>query len=216
MPQRFVLVLMLFICFAIEYMSRNVLSIAITEIAKKTYSNETIISGDICPASDDNSTDDSGNVEKGIYEWSESLQGVILSSFYWGYLPTQIPGGLLVQKFGGKHTLLVGMFLTTLFTALTPLSITASSSGAELLIILRVLLGLSQGVIYACIHGLMAAWIPLRERTSAGAIVFSGIQIGSILATYLSGFLLQKIDGWAAPFYIYGIIGLVWCIFFVS
>lgn len=31
----------------------------------------------------------------GIYDWSQELQGVILSSFYWGYAITHLPGGLL-------------------------------------------------------------------------------------------------------------------------
>lgn len=34
-------------------------------------------------------------VHAGIYDWSQELQGVILSSFYWGYAITHLPGGLL-------------------------------------------------------------------------------------------------------------------------
>lgn len=36
------------------------------------------------------------------YHWDPSTQGVILGSFYWGYIITQIPGGLLAKRFGGK------------------------------------------------------------------------------------------------------------------
>lgn len=88
---------MAFLGFTVEYMMRNLLSIAITQIAKKTFKNESIISGEICPA--DNKTfteDEDGNeINEGVYEWSEALQGVILSSFYWGYIITHIPGGFI-------------------------------------------------------------------------------------------------------------------------
>lgn len=36
------------------------------------------------------------------YDWSQTEQGWILSSFYIGYVITHIPGGLVAEKFGGK------------------------------------------------------------------------------------------------------------------
>jgi ACS family sodium-dependent inorganic phosphate cotransporter len=69
---------------------RNSLSIAIVEIVVKKFSNESIVSGDICPPTDEDLiTDDSMG---GEYEWSEELQGLILSSFYFGFIVTNIPG----------------------------------------------------------------------------------------------------------------------------
>lgn len=84
---------MTFLGFMSEYMMRNLLSIAITQISKKAYTNESVISGDVCPAGNETIVDDDeqGNTDA-IYEWSEALQGVILSSFYWGYIVTHIPG----------------------------------------------------------------------------------------------------------------------------
>lgn len=212
---------------------RNLLSIAITQIAKKTYTNESIISGDVCPVDNDTIIDDDdeqGNTD-GYYEWSEAIQGVILSSFYWGYIVTHIPGGMLVERFGGKILLLSGIVATSVLTCLTPVSIT--QGGAYLLIANRVIMGLCQGFIYAAVFGLLSTWIPLRERTTLGVFVLCGIQVnvektksrilkqnlfeqvGSILSTYLSGVLLQNLNGWEWSFYIYSIIGIVWCVVFV-
>lgn len=178
LPQRIILAVMTFLGFMTEYMMRNLLSIAITEIAKKTYTNESIISGDVCPIDnetivDDN--DDQGYTTDGYYEWSETIQGVILSSFYWGYIITHIPGGILVERFGGKVLLLAGIVATSVLTCLTPLSITVG--GAYLLIGNRVVMGLCQGFIYAAVFGLLSTWIPLRERTTLGVFVLSGIQV---------------------------------------
>lgn len=54
------------------------------------------------------------------YDWSQELQGIILSSFYWGYLISQIPGGFLVQKFGGKSVLGVGIACCGVISLTTP------------------------------------------------------------------------------------------------
>lgn len=160
---------------------RNLLSIAITQIARKTYTNASIISGDVCPIDnetildDNNNNDDNESNTDGYYEWSETLQGVILSSFYWGYIITHIPGGMLVERFGGKVLLLAGIVATSVLTCLTPLSI--ALGGAYLLIANRVVMGLCQGFIYAAVYGLLSTWIPLRERTTLGVFVLSGIQV---------------------------------------
>lgn len=101
LPQRIVLAFMTFLGFMCEYMMRNLLSIAITQIAKKTYYNESIISGEVCAADNETLIDDDGDgiFTEGTYEWSEALQGVILSSFYWGYIITHIPGGGILLFF---------------------------------------------------------------------------------------------------------------------
>lgn len=167
---------MIFFGFVVEYMMRNLLSIAITQIVKKTYTDESIISGEVCPAENDtHNTDGDFIVNDGIYEWSEALQGVILSAFYWGYIVTHIPGGMLVEKWGGKLTLLAGIIATSVLTCLTPLSI--ELGGSTVLIINRVLMGLAQGFIYASVFGLLSTWIPLRERTTLCVFVLSGMQV---------------------------------------
>lgn len=84
---------------------------------------------------------------------------------------------MLVEKLGGKLTLLGGIAATTVLTFLTPLSI--HLGGSTLLIINRVVMGLCQGFIYASVFGLLATWIPLRERTTLGVFVLSGIQVST-------------------------------------
>jgi ACS family sodium-dependent inorganic phosphate cotransporter len=134
-----------------------------------------VIAGEKCPVDNSTYTDDDDPFVEGTYEWSEAVQGVILSSFYWGYIITHIPGGMVVEKLGGKIMLLGGVGATSLLTFLTPLSIEYGDS--TLLIINRVIMGLCQGFIYASVFGLLAAWIPLRERTTLGVFVLSGIQV---------------------------------------
>lgn len=168
---------MAFLGFTCEYMMRNLLSIAITQIVQKEYySSQAILGIEVCPADNETSSEDENEFgRRGTYDWSEAVQGVILSSFYWGYIITHIPGGILVEKLGGKITFLAGIAATSILTFLTPASI--AYGGSTFLIINRVIMGLSQGFIYAAVFGLLAAWIPLRERTTLGVFVLSGMQV---------------------------------------
>lgn len=118
-PQRVVLAIMGFLAIVNAYTMRICLSVAITEMVKKTTSNHSVEIGETCPASGD--VDES--TATGEFEWDEELQGLILSAFYWGYVITHLPGGMLAERFGGKYTLSLGILSTAIFTLLTPLCI---------------------------------------------------------------------------------------------
>ena len=55
---------------------------------------------------------------------------------------THLPGGLLAEKFGGKWTLGLGLLLTSVATALTPLAVDVG--GAVGLFIIRVIEGFGE------------------------------------------------------------------------
>jgi MFS transporter, ACS family, solute carrier family 17 (sodium-dependent inorganic phosphate cotransporter), other len=42
------------------------------------------------------------------FGWSSTTQGLILSSFFVGYLTTQVLGGVLADRLGGKGVLGAG------------------------------------------------------------------------------------------------------------
>jgi MFS transporter, ACS family, solute carrier family 17 (sodium-dependent inorganic phosphate cotransporter), other len=76
------------------------------------------------------------------FDWSEATQGIILSSFYYGYIVTHLPGGMLAERFGGKYSLGFGVLSTAVFTLLTPW--TVNIGGATGLIVLRIFEGLGE------------------------------------------------------------------------
>lgn len=125
---------MAFSAVALAYMLRISLSYAITQMVLQPHAhkNGSIIEhDDICPPYEDeiNTTQAVSSMPTvisttiGKYDWSQQLQGVILSSFYWGYILTHIPGGIVSAKIGGKHTLLIGVLVATICTLLTPVAV---------------------------------------------------------------------------------------------
>lgn len=77
-----------------------------------------------------------------LYDWDEHTQGLVLSSFYWGYVLTHLPGGVLAEKFGGKYSLGLGILSTAVFTLITPMVVKAGDW--PWLIVLRVFVGFGE------------------------------------------------------------------------
>ncbi|CAB4014344.1 sialin-like, partial [Paramuricea clavata] len=75
------------------------------------------------------------------FNWDPKLQGLILGSFFFGYITTQIPGGFLASKYGGKSLFGGGILLASILTMLTPV---ATRRSVYLLIALRILEGVAQ------------------------------------------------------------------------
>lgn len=75
------------------------------------------------------------------FTWDEEIQGMVLSAFYYGYIITHIPGGVLAQRFGGKFILAYTLFSTSTLTLLTP---TVARMGPTYLMVLRFIEGLGE------------------------------------------------------------------------
>ena len=73
------------------------------------------------------------------FDWSSSLQGNILSAFYFGYMVSQIPAGALSRMYGSKIVMAVGMGGLIVATLLTP---EAARISPYLLIALQVFKGI--------------------------------------------------------------------------
>ena len=54
------------------------------------------------------------------FGWSSTVSGLVQSSFFFGYMLTQIPGGYIISKMGGRKILPLGVGLWSLATAAVP------------------------------------------------------------------------------------------------
>lgn len=77
----------------------------------------------------------------GTFEWSESLQGVILGAYYYGYIITNVNAGQLCEWLGVKWLLTGAMIISAVLSLLVPASAYISSSA---LVAVRFLTGLAQ------------------------------------------------------------------------
>ena len=138
--------------------------------------------------------------------WSQTVKGLVLSSFFVGYLLLQIAGGALARRFGGKRVLAVAVAWWSVFTLLTPIAATLSIGA---LVAARVGLGLGEAVLMPASYELFSRWVPPAERGRAIARFLGGIPFGQIVG-YTSTAWLTARYGWPASFYLFGALGLAW------
>jgi MFS transporter, ACS family, solute carrier family 17 (sodium-dependent inorganic phosphate cotransporter), other len=139
-------------------------------------------------------------------DWSRQTQGLVLSSFFVGYLLLQVAGGLLADRFGGKAVLGAGVLLWSLFTVLTP---PAAYLGLAALIMTRVLMGMGEAVTFPSIYTLYSRWVPLAERARSVALANSGIPLGTVFALLVTPVIVTHL-GWEWAFYLFGAVGVLW------
>ncbi|EFN57861.1 hypothetical protein CHLNCDRAFT_143323 [Chlorella variabilis] len=143
--------------------------------------------------------------------WSAGTQGVIQSAFLWGYLATQLLGGTLADRYGGKLVMGAGIAWFSLASALLPaVAITPWTAAAGLtlpaVLAARFLVGFGEGVALPSMNNLIARHIdPSKKATALGA-VFTGFHTGNLVGLLLSPLILQRF-GWRALFYLFGVAG---------
>ena len=150
--------------------------------------------------------------KEGHFDWPYSVQSVILSSFFWGYVVLQVPAGELARKFGGKPLVTISISINSLISLLLPVS--AAIGGWQLVCVCRFLQGFTQAFIYPCMHHLISQWIPLEEKGLLATIVYAGGQLGIALQLIASGFLATA-WGWQAIFYANGTLGAIWTVAYI-
>lgn len=140
--------------------------------------------------------------------WSATERGLVSSSFFWGYSLTQIPAGWVSTSIGGSKVLMAGVALWSLGTLIAP---PAAHMGLFALCATRVFVGLGEGLAPSSATNVLARVIPEGERARAVTAVFGGLDVGSALGLTLCGPLIYWF-GWQSVFYLFAILGLLWCL----
>ncbi|MBA0582520.1 hypothetical protein Gorai_024663, partial [Gossypium raimondii] len=140
------------------------------------------------------------------FNWNPATVGLIQSSFFWGYLLTQIAGGIWADTVGGKTVLGFGVVWWSIATALTPV---AAKLGLPFLLVVRAFMGIGEGVAMPAMNNILSKWVPVAERSRSLALVYSGMYLGSVTGLAFSPFLIHQF-GWPSVFYSFGSLGTVW------
>ncbi|XP_057981447.1 ascorbate transporter, chloroplastic isoform X3 [Malania oleifera] len=146
------------------------------------------------------------------FNWNSATVGLIQSSFFWGYLLTQILGGIWADKVGGKLVLGFGVVWWSIATVLTPI---AAGVGLPFLLVMRAFMGIGEGVAMPAMNNIISKWIPVSERSRSLALVYSGMYLGSVTGLAFSPILIHNF-GWPSVFYSFGSLGSIWFALWLS
>ncbi|NP_001258143.1 probable small intestine urate exporter isoform X1 [Rattus norvegicus] len=143
-----------------------------------------------------------------VYDWTPEIQGILLSSLNYGSFLAPIPTGYVAGVFGAKYVVGLGLLVSSVLTLFIPL---AAEAGVALLIVLRVIQGMSQVMVLTGQYSMWAKWAPPLERSQLITIAASGSMLGTFLVLIAGGLLCQAL-GWPYIFYIFGGIGCACCL----
>ncbi|KAK3104543.1 hypothetical protein FSP39_004610 [Pinctada imbricata] len=135
--------------------------------------------------------------------WDSQTQGLVLSSYFYGFPLTSVLGGYLSGKFSGKKVvaLMTGVIIVTSF--LIPI---CAIYNVYLVVVLRCIIGFASGGLTPSVAAILSKWAPLQERAQINAVASSGLITGTTITFALSGLIcdIPTQNGWPFIFYIFG------------
>jgi sugar phosphate permease len=134
--------------------------------------------------------------------------GLAASAFALPYGILQVFGGLAGDRFGARRALGIIAALCGVFTI-----VTGMVNGLVMLLVVRFLLGLSEGAAFATATHAMAAWLPTDRRAFGQGIVHAASRLSNALAPLIvAGLISVPHIGWRGSFVVAGVLGTVWAI----
>ena len=142
------------------------------------------------------------------FDWSQTTKGAVMAAFFVGYLGFMLVGGVLAARYGGRRVLGLAVLWWSVWTLLTPL---AAHTSLPMLIGARIAIGAGEAMLFPATYEMASRWAPRNEYTRLTSITGSGIPLGTVVGLLGTGWLLTRFD-WPSAFYVFGVIGLVWCV----
>ncbi len=128
--------------------------------------------------------------------------GLLLSAFLWAYAAFQLPAGALVDRFGSRRMLGLGIFVWSLAQALGGMVGNFwQFTGA------RVFLGLGESPQFSALVSVVRDWYNVKERGLPTGIALCGSKLGPAIAPPLLTILMLTFS-WRWMFAIMGVVGI--------
>jgi MFS family permease len=137
-------------------------------------------------------------------DFTPSQKGWLLSSFFMSYALFQIGAGALIDRFGVYWLFAIGFVLWSLATMATGLA-----SGMAGLVVMRLLLGVGESVMFPGFSKVVSGAFPPAARGFPNSVLDAGTKIGPALGVFVGGLLVSGY-GWRYMFYVLGALSLLW------
>mmetsp|Transcript_28543 Transcript_28543/g.55546 ORF Transcript_28543/g.55546 Transcript_28543/m.55546 type:complete len:476 (-) Transcript_28543:249-1676(-) len=135
-------------------------------------------------------------------------QGQVLSSFSFGYLFTQVLGGMAADRYGGKPVQTLGLVASALGMLLIPVVV---DYGYWMLCSVYFVMGVCQGPGHPGYNAMAAIWFRASERGWVSSVCEAGPVCGTLLSVLIAP-QLAKYYGWRTAFTVFGMLCTLWSI----
>ncbi len=145
---------------------------------------------------------------------SAAVMGLIFSAFSWTYAGAQIPGGVLLDRYGTRIIYFLSVSIWSAFTLLQGLV-----SGVAGLMTCRLGLGVAEAPCFPANSRVLSSWFPQHERARANSVYSVGMYFGLAFMSPLLFWIVSQF-GWRTLFILAGAAGLafsvVWLMTYVD
>jgi ACS family D-galactonate transporter-like MFS transporter len=131
--------------------------------------------------------------------------GLVVSAFFWTYVPVLVLAGWLADRVSVWWLMAGGVAVWALATLMM-----GFAGGLMSLVVLRLLMGIGEGVAFPCASKLLAR-APESRRGSANIALSGGLAIGPLVGTLVGGAILVRY-GWREMFMVFGAMTLLWLV----
>lgn len=122
--------------------------------------------------------------------FSDATYGLGAGMFYVGYVLFEVPGNLLLAKYGARRSFVRIMLLW----GVTSVSMMLVASPRQFYV-LRFLLGVFEAGFFPGIVLYLTWWYPVQRRASVMSIFFAGVMAAGVLGGLVSGWILRDMAG---------------------
>lgn len=141
------------------------------------------------------------------YVCDQAWKGWLLSAHACGYCITQVPGGQIADRIGGRRVVFVSLLAAGMALAVTPAA--AATLGLPGIALTQVVMGIATGPLFPASTQLLSQRLAASERALASTTLDTGITVGSLIVNPLSAFIAVR-SGWESVFMIYGILSIAY------
>ncbi|PLV63873.1 MFS transporter [Erwinia sp. B116] len=139
----------------------------------------------------------------GEFGLGKAESGILLSSFFFGFIVFLFISGVIADKLSGKPVLILGLMMFSLATVFTGVAGSLTS-----LIFYRVMTGIGEGIFWPAASLEVANVTSEKQRTTVMSLYWMGYPIGGFLGTWM-GAVLGPMFGWRVVFYVAGGLGIL-------
>jgi MFS family permease len=137
---------------------------------------------------------------------SAAAFGVAVSAFSWVYAPAQFAVGWLSDRFCVYRLIAIGLAVWSIATFLT-----GFATGLAMLVTLRVMLGIGEGVAFPSASKIIARHVAPDRKGIANSTLAAALSWGPALGTFAGGLILRYF-GWRPIFLLFGSVTLLWIV----
>ena len=137
------------------------------------------------------------------FSFSLAQGGFLATIFTLGIGLAGVPSGYLLDRYSRKVVMLVGIAIYSVFTILTALAL-----GFLDMTLYRAITGIGESMQNAALFSAVGAYFYSRRAMALGTLNFA-YGLGSFFGPLFGGVMLQSTGSWKLPFYVYGVLGLV-------